>query len=277
MLRRCIFLILICTACGVDVKADVYTPAGQGPFPIVVVVHGGGFVRGDKSDMDGRSREIAAAGYVVFNANYRVIAQNVTFPAFVQDIHSAVKWIKYHAAEYKGDPERVAITGQSAGAYIASIVAVTPHIAELQHSGGGLDGVSSSVQAAIPFYGHQDLFILDTVQRETARFIWGGKLTKKAAALASPVSYSDHYLPMLLFHNEGDPIVPVAQSRSMFQHLTDAGIPAYYYEFPVSGHDLAGKDEDWATGVAIMFLDIYLKGKTGLKMPEAIPERASAD
>ena len=258
---------------GVDLKADVFVPEGEGPFPIVVAVHGGGFVQGDKHDIHRKCKTLAAGGYVVFDANYRTLSYGVQFPAFVQDIHTAVKWIKKHAAEYRGDASLVAITGFSAGSYIASLTAVTWHVKKLQHKDEGLEDVTSKVQAVIPFYGHHDLTILDPVQRETARFIWGGSVSDKLLRLASPVNYLDHAVPTLLFHNLVDSLVPVEQSRSMFKHLQETDVPVYYYEFPETAHDLLRKDEDWALGVTLMFLDKYLKGVEDIELPDSIPPR----
>ncbi|MFH1538712.1 MAG: alpha/beta hydrolase [bacterium] len=260
-------------ASGIPLKADVFVREGEGPFPIVVAVHGGGFVRGDKEDIARQCRTIAEAGYVVFDANYRTLSMGVFFPAFIKDVHTAAKWIKKHAGEYRGDPERLALMGFSAGAYISSLVAVTTHVKKLQHEKDGLADVSSEVQAVIPFYGHHDLAILDEVQQQTARLIWGRKVDEKIARLASPASYMEHAVPTLLFHNEIDPLVPVEQSRSMYRHLKEAGVPVYYYEFPEKAHDLLPDDEKWALGVAAKFLDVYLKGKKDTEMPGAIPER----
>lgn len=263
------------TAGGVQLKADVYTPVGKGPWPIVVAFHGGGFVRGDKEDISGKCRRIASGGYVVLNANYRTMSMGFTFPEFIKDAHTAVKWIKKHAAEYGGDPAQVAITGFSAGGYICSLTAVTSHIRQLQHKDEKLAGISSQVQAAVPFYGHHDLTILDEVQAQTARLIWGGSVNEKLLKRASPASYVRRSPPTLLFHNEVDHLVPVQQSRSMYRRLTDAGVPAWYYEFPETAHDLLRPDEDWALGVTVDFLGMFLKGNKHISMPDSVPPRTT--
>jgi len=259
---------------GIPLKLDIFVPEGAGPFPMVVAVHGGGFVRGDKGDIHSKCRAFADAGYVVFDANYRTLSVGASYPDFVKDIHTAVKWAKAHAGEYKADPDRAALTGFSAGAYIASIVAVTSQVKKLQHADTEFEGVTSEVQAVISFYGHQDLTILDPVQRETARFIFGGaRFTKQDAAEASPASYLDHAAPTLMFHNEVDHLVPVEQSRAMYAHLKGAGAPVYFYEFPEKAHDLLNDDEQWALGVAVKFLDKYLKAQSNIELPDSIPSR----
>lgn len=263
--------ILILTKTGIDIKGDLFVPDSEAPYPIVVSVHGGGFVRGDKSDMTSKCRRLAEAGYLVFNVNYRTLSMGVAFPEFVKDVHTAVKWITAHGAEYGGDPEKMGIMGVSAGSYISSIVAVTTDNKKFQHKSD--PDVSNDIDVLVAFYGHHDMEILDDVQRQTARLIFGGKISDKALQMASPAYYKENYVPSIFFHNEIDPLVPVEQSRSMNAHLKEAGVPAYYYEFPEKAHDLLRDDEKWAVSVAIDFLDKYLKGKENITLPESIPER----
>lgn len=263
--------ISVLTKNGIEITADLYVPDSEAPFPIIVSVHGGGFVRGDKSDMSSKCRRLAEAGYLVFNTNYRTLSMGVTFPSFVQDVHAAVKWITAHGAEYGGDPEKMGIMGVSAGSYIASIVSVTTGDKKFQHKSD--PEIETDIDVLVAFYGHHDMEILDDVQRQTAKLIFGGKINEKALQLASPAHYKENYVPSILFHNEVDNLVPVEQSRSMYAHLKEAGVPAYYYEFPEKSHDLLGDDEKWAVKVAIEFLDKYLKGQENIKLPDSIPER----
>jgi len=270
--------VLFAEAGGIELKADIMMPEGEGPFPIVVAVHGGGFVRGDKQDIRRQCRRIASGGYVVFDANYRTMSMGVTFPAFVKDIHAAVSWVRKNAENYRGDPEKIGIMGFSAGAFIASLVAVTPHVKKLHHDIEGLVGIPSDVSALAAFYGHHDLTILDDVQRQTARLIWGGSVNEKLLRISSPANYIDSAVPTVLFHNTVDHLVPVEQSRSMYAQLKAAGVPAYYYEFPREAHDLIGEDEDWALGVAVKFFDRFLKDETDISLPGGIPrEKLSED
>lgn len=263
--------IVITTQGGINITADLYIPDSAPPYPIIVSIHGGGFVRGDKSDMTSRSRSLAEAGYLVLNTNYRTLSMGVSFPAFVKDVHTAVKWIATHGAEYGGDPETMGIMGVSAGSYIASIVAVTTDNKKFQHQTD--PDITADIDVLVAFYGHHDMQILDNVQRQTARLIFGAKISDKALQFASPVYYKKNYVPSLLFHNEVDHLVPVEQSRSMYAHLKDAEVPVYFYEFPEKAHDLQHDDEIWAVGVTIDFLNKYLKKIEGISLPESIPER----
>lgn len=104
---------------------DAWVPDGAGPFPAVIIVHGGGFVRGDKQTyVKPLFPVLTDAGFAWFTINYR-LAPGAKFPAPVQDVEDAVRWVMRNARQYKVDPKRVALTGESAGGHLVSYVAVT--------------------------------------------------------------------------------------------------------------------------------------------------------
>ncbi|NVK84998.1 MAG: alpha/beta hydrolase [Cytophagia bacterium] len=165
---------------GFDLTLDVYTPkTGKSSYPVLVVIHGGGWLMNNKSIMDQMSEYISGnAEYVVVNVNYRLLsAQNntVTMNEIVEDVFGAVLWVKDHIAEYKGNPEKVAVTGDSAGGHLTEMVVLAgdnlkshgfskePYgfkpsylpkgkTAEQVAAEGGLD-----VQAAVVSYGAFDM------------------------------------------------------------------------------------------------------------------------
>lgn len=98
---------------------DVIRPIGQGKFPILVFIHGGGWVSGNKANYLRLCRCYANAGFLVFSLNYR-LAPSYPFPAALQDITLAMEWIIAHAQRYDGDGERLFLAGDSAGAYCAT-------------------------------------------------------------------------------------------------------------------------------------------------------------
>src|SRR5262245_41173602 len=104
---------------------DAWVPDGPGPFPAVVIVHGGGFVRGDKqSYVKPLFPILSEAGFAWFTINYRLAPGN-RFPDPIHDVEDAVRWVMKHAKEYKVDPKRVALTGESAGGHFVSYIATT--------------------------------------------------------------------------------------------------------------------------------------------------------
>lgn len=106
-------------------KLDVYSPKGARDAPVLLFVHGGSWYNGDKSDYPFLADAFVDSGYVAVIINYRV-APRAQFPAFVQDAALAVRWVKDNIARYGGDPGRVYLMGQSAGAQIAALVALDP-------------------------------------------------------------------------------------------------------------------------------------------------------
>ena len=106
-----------------NVPARVYRPAGTGPFPVVMMFHGGGWVIGDLDTADCQSREICrGAGALVISVDYRLAPEH-RFPAATEDCYSATRWAVDHAGDYDGDPGSLAVAGDSAGGNLAAVVA----------------------------------------------------------------------------------------------------------------------------------------------------------
>jgi acetyl esterase/lipase len=141
-------------------KLDLARPAeGDGPFPVVLVIHGGGWRAGDKKDSRPALMEFARRGYVAVSPQYR-FAPKDAFPAQVHDVKAAVRWIKGQAKEYKVDPGRVGAMGFSAGGHLALMLGTTS-------ASDGLEGETvgsspdSSVQVVVNFAGPTDLTASD--------------------------------------------------------------------------------------------------------------------
>lgn len=104
---------------------DIYEPAGAGPFPVVMYVHGGGWREGSKDLYSHLGQWLSRHGVVAALINYRLTPE-VVHPEHVRDCASAFAWLRDHAGEYKGDPERMYLTGYSAGAHLAALLATSP-------------------------------------------------------------------------------------------------------------------------------------------------------
>src|SRR4051812_15776377 len=100
---------------GEPLTLDAYVPEGPGPFPTCILVHGGGFIRGDKQTfITPIFAPLAKAGFTWFTINHR-LAPKHRWPACADDVATAIRWVRKHASEYKVDPQRIAIIGESAG------------------------------------------------------------------------------------------------------------------------------------------------------------------
>lgn len=137
---------------------DAYVPPGNGPFPVVILVHGGGFVRGSKiSYLDPLFAPLSAAGYAWFSVEYRMAGSGdppVRCEELVRDVETAIRWVKNHATEYKLDMSRAALCGESAGGHLVSLCGarMAQAAADTRHS-----GTTTSLSAVVSFYGPHDL------------------------------------------------------------------------------------------------------------------------
>ncbi|MDE7272846.1 MAG: alpha/beta hydrolase [Lachnospiraceae bacterium] len=141
---------------------DIYLPEGEGPFPTIVVVHGGGFAFGAQN-MEIVQPIFAAAvehGYAVVSVDYRKSSEAV-FPAALADVKAAVRFVRANAAEYGFDEERIAVWGESAGAYLSLMTALTPEVEELNGDVTDNMGISSGVVALVDFYGPVEFYTMD--------------------------------------------------------------------------------------------------------------------
>lgn len=140
---------------------DIYQPEGVEKAPVIVLAHGGGFAFGDQG-MDIIKPVIAKAlekGYAVVSVDYRKSGEAV-FPAALADMKAAVRFVKAHAMDYGFDPEHVAVWGESAGAYLALMTALTPDVAALNGDVTDYEEIPSSVQALVTFYAPVEFYTM---------------------------------------------------------------------------------------------------------------------
>jgi hypothetical protein len=143
-------------------KLDIYLPEeGKGPFPVILSVHGGAFLGGDKRDgqlipmLKGLEK-----GYAIVSINYRLSGE-ATWPAQILDCKAAVRWIRAHAGDYKLDPERIAAWGGSAGGHLSAVLGTSGDIPELEDPDQGNAAYSSRVQAVVDWFGPTDFLEMD--------------------------------------------------------------------------------------------------------------------
>jgi acetyl esterase len=207
-------------AAGEKLLLDAFTPEGRGPFPVCILVHGGGWVQGDKhNNFRTLLPPLGEAGFAWFSINYR-LAPKHRYPACVEDVETAIRWVKAHAADYNADPKRIALIGESAGGHLVSLVAVRAK-------------PDTRVAAVVPFYSPNDLELqarnnLRTPAWATALF---GITTMDDAAtkVIREASPSNHLVaglpPFLLVHGNEDTRVAVEQSRQFQAKLRAVGTP----------------------------------------------------
>ncbi|MEA2957293.1 MAG: hypothetical protein QOJ58_2793, partial [Alphaproteobacteria bacterium] len=143
---------------GVALAGDLYLPAGAGPFPALVGVHGGGWQAGARSAFQFWGPYLAARGYALFAISYRLAKKGQkTFPQAVNDVLAAVQFVRGSAGELKIDPERIGLFGASAGGHLASLAALGGASFQGAYPNDAHAKVSSKVKALIGVYGVYDL------------------------------------------------------------------------------------------------------------------------
>ena len=215
-----------CTMSGVPLKMDIYYPSTiQRQWPLVLYVHGGGWGAGDKKgigfiDIDALQK----AGILTVSVDYR-LAPQYKFPAMIEDVKCAVRYLRAHAEKYNIDPERFAAIGGSAGGHLVALLGVTDKAAGFDV--GEYADYSSRVQAVVSISGLADLAQPFTMQLFFDRmFVFGvNDPYDPIFSRASPVNYiTPDDPPFLLVHGELDTTVPIKQSVILYRHLQRAGI-----------------------------------------------------
>jgi acetyl esterase/lipase len=249
-------------------RLDVYAPKGvEGGAPVLVYVHGGAWVIGDKREQ-GRPMmfELVARGWVCVAINYR-LSPAATWPDHIVDVLTAIAWVKAHIAEYGGDPSFVALAGGSAGGHLAALAALSAGDPAFQP---GFEDADTTVDACIPIYGVLDM----TADRATSgkygpglRILLEHRVFKKKLRehraefeAASPLHrIHEGAPPFLVLHGTHDTLVPVAVPQAFVPALRAVSSnPVAYVELPMAQHafDVTASPRTSATTAGVVaFLD----------------------
>ncbi len=245
---------------GATLHLDAYLQPGPGPHPGVIYVHGGGWTRGSKEPGPRRflMPHASGAGYVIFSIEYRLAPEH-QYPAAVDDVRTAIRFVQANAIRFRVDATRLAIAGASAGGHLVSLVGTTPC-----DGPAGREPAGCGVRAVMDFFGPADLrgwrdvppiraFLGPRLDSEDARRL----LTE-----ASPITHvSRDDPPVLILHGDRDPVVPYAQSAAFERALREAGASVRLVTVP--GGDHGGNwtsitSVDWRSEI-VRWLDQYVR------------------
>ncbi len=225
---------------GISLRMDAHIPEGKGPFPAAIIVHGGGWVRGDRrTDVQPLFQPLERAGFVWFSISYRLVnnssglASMLFLGQAVDDVKKAIAHVKTNSAEYKIDPDRIALIGESAGAQLASLAALKPD-------------PSGSVKAVVAFYSPSDLEMLARTSKQIPdsirQAVQGSPLAEMLLAglrTLSPVNFVRKDMPpFLLIHGTSDALVPFSQSEQMCDRIQEVGGACELYPVSGGGHGM---------------------------------------
>jgi acetyl esterase len=232
---------------GKQVVLDLHVPDGPGPFPAAILIHGGGFDQGSKStNVRPLFEPLANAGFAWFSVDYR-LAPGAHFPQSIDDVFSAIRWVKANAAEYHVDVSRIALIGESAGGFLVNYA-------------GTHDTPDTRVAAVVDFYGpidygqlvearrdHPERFNMESLNKHAANgggIHFFGVEQLDAAGLAklrtvSPLAAVHHGMPpFLCIHGTKDDQVPYEQSPQLCEAMRKVGAACQLITIEGGGHGM---------------------------------------
>jgi len=248
---------------GGPLQMDIVRPRDNAPHPTVVAIHGGGFRAGKRESYMPLCIKLAQRGYTCATVTYRLSPRN-QFPAPVEDVKAAVRFLRANAAKYTVDPNNIGTTGGSAGGHLALFLGLTPGVAEFEGSGPNQQ-FSSSVKCVVSYYGPTDFtksYGKSVDAAEVLPMFLGGDLdhARTAHLKASPLYWaSPASAPVLAIHGTVDRYVEYNQSVWLVDKLKAAGVEAEVVPIEGSDHGFKGKDAERAEALLMAYFDKHLK------------------
>jgi acetyl esterase/lipase len=237
--------------------------SAAGKTPAVLCIHGGGFRAGKREGWDARCKLLAEHGFVAATVTYR-LAPKHPFPAAIEDVKAAVRWLRANAEKYSIDPDRIGVMGDSAGGHLAQFLGVTGGVAPFEGDAGNA-GFSSRVTCVVNYYGPSDFTKSYGKSVDAAEVLplWlGGDDAKehRKHVLASPLNWvTPAAAPTLLLHGTEDKYVHHEQAVFMRDRLKAADVEVELLTLDGAGHGFKGADAEKAWKAALDFLDRHLK------------------
>ena len=220
-------------------RLDLYLPQkADGPLPVLVWIHGGGWQAGDKANPP--LLPYAAKGYAVASVNYR-LSQHAIYPAQIEDCKAAIRWLRANAKKFNLNPDKVGVAGASAGGHLVALLGTTGDVKELEGAGGNLDQ-PSRVQCVVDLFGPTDLSKMggthDSPKSPEAKLIGGPvQEVKEKVAKANPITFvTKNAAPFLILHGDQDKTVILSQSEMLVDALKKAGVEVRLVVVPGAGH-----------------------------------------
>ena len=230
-------------------QMDLLVPSVNKKLPAVIFVTGGGFISANRARMPQLRLKLAEENFVVASINYRTVPLS-TFPAPIEDLKSAIRFLKANAEKFNIDAEKIFVIGDSAGGYLTAFAAVT-NGEKIFNVGDNLN-FSSEIVAAVDLYGVNDITRVSDFP-QMLQSLNGVKVEQ-----TNPINYiTKNSAPMLLMHGTADNIVPAEHTEELFQALKNAGVEAERYLIEGANHS----DEFWYQYEVFELIIKFLRSK----------------
>ena len=257
--KRTLFRDLAYSAHSPACVGDLYLPRKKDPpYPLVVVVHAGGWMTGDKNDFDSAElcTKLAIVGFAAFNINYRLVGQGGTFPHSIDDVKNAVNFMVANAPQYEIDPKKIGLFGISAGANLALMAAYN---ADKDFPKGQKNNhLNAPIRAVVAYCPVIDLVSLDK-PFVTSYMDDIATHAPDLYRLASPATYIKNAVPTICIHGTGDTLIPYGETKKFVTLLQKNGCEAQFVAIPDGVHLFVGSDKDLSFKPAVEFLGAHFQ------------------
>ena len=245
---------------GRSLEADIFLPPlEEKNRPAVLFVHGGGWIEGDRSQLRGYGILLARLGFVCMCNSYRLSNESI-WPAQIQDVNCAIRYLRANATDLGLDPDRIGVSGNSAGGHL-SLMAAATNYDQIFEGEGGNNEVSSEIKAVCAIYPPTTIRQLEMVNPlENAFLMLMGKEAKKEDYdKASPLNYvTEDYPPCMLIHGSTDSVVRLKDSTKFYEKLIEFNIPSSLHIFSEEEHAFDG-EPNYGRAIADLQALFFLK------------------
>lgn len=241
----------------ISLRLDAHIPPGNGPFPAAILVHGGAWVRGDRTyNVMPLFKPLEQAGFAWFSISYRLTTDLLTFGVAVDDVSQAVRFVRKHAAEYHVDPNRIALIGESAGAQLASMAALEGDYETKPNALVSLYGPSNLVSLA-----ETSPLVPDGIRHAVQGTPFASMIKARLSQLSPLQHLSKNMPPTLLIHGTSDTVVPYEQSKILLDKAQSLGADIQLYTVPGGGHGIWTWDRSGRLPAVNQFMVNWLRTK----------------
>ena len=248
-----------------DLKCDIYHPPAHGEgHPGVLLIHGGAWQSGDRSQLRYYGIQLARYGFVGMACEYRLSGE-APWPAQIHDVKAALRWMRANANQLGIDETKICVTGNSAGAHLALMMGCDAD--EFEGKGGNMD-VSSKCAAISAIYAPTRLHFN---KNDAENRLLGKAGNDEVAAKASPINYANKdFPPTILIHGNADQVVPNSESFNMYHALNKAGAAVELHVFDGAPHAF-DRTADFAKQ-CVQLLVLYFDRKVVDPRPVVVPD-----